>query len=120
MERVPQAAQIASTAPAKYPAMIPSGTPTRNPRAQREVIGILRRIVELRPGLQIIATTHSPYIVDEFPPEAVVVLTLDDEGHTMARRLSEHPKFDKWKEAMNTGELWAWVGEDWIREQHGE
>ena len=52
-----------------------------HPRAQREVIGILRRIVELRPGLQIIATTHSPYIVDEFPPEAVVVLTLDDEGH---------------------------------------
>ena len=88
-----------------------------HPRAQREVIRILQQIVEIRPGLQIIATTHSPYLVDEFPPEAVVVLTLDETGHGLARRLSEHPKFEEWKDAMNAGELWAWVGEDWIRER---
>jgi predicted ATPase len=89
-----------------------------HPRAQREVVEILRRTLERFPQMQIIATTHSPYLLDAFAPEEVVLFALDDQGHSTCRRLADHPEIEKWREAMDSGELWASVGEDWIREPH--
>ncbi len=29
-------------------------------------------------------------------------------------RLTDHPKFDKWKEEMAPGEMWSLCGEKWL------
>jgi predicted ATPase len=85
-----------------------------HPRAQREIVQLVRKIVDNDPQLQVVCTTHSPYVVDEFEPESVVVLKLDDGGATHARRLSEHPDIDQWRKMMQAGEFWSSVGEDWV------
>lgn len=82
--------------------------------AQVKLIEALRTMLERDPTLQIVCTTHSPYLLDLFKPEEVRVLALDAERRTHARPLTEHPEFGKWKFGTQTGELWATLGEDWV------
>ena len=82
--------------------------------AQADLIHVLRELMTLDPELQIICTTHSPYLLDRFEPAEVRVLALDAERRTHARPLTEHPDFDKWKFGTQTGELWAALGEAWV------
>jgi predicted ATPase len=90
-----------------------------HPKAQRELIAQLRKILEQRPELQIVLTSHSPYIVDELEPEEVWLLATDDEGVAHAQRLSDHPEADQWLKVLTTGEFWSAEGEEWVV-PHGE
>jgi predicted ATPase len=85
-----------------------------HPKAQRELVGVLRRILDQRPDLQIVFTTHSPYIVDELAPEETWLLNTDEEGVAHTRRLSEHPDAEKSLQVLTTGEFWSAEGEDWV------
>lgn len=85
-----------------------------HPRAQRQLVERLRTLVESTPGLQIIATSHSPYLVDAFRPEEVVVLGLRKDGTAAARRLSEHPDAKRAMEVLSTGEFLAAEEEAWV------
>jgi predicted ATPase len=89
-----------------------------HPSAQAEVIKILRAFLVEDPELQIIATTHSPYLLDCFEADEVRVMTLADDGFARCRSLTDHPNFAKWEGALAAGEMWASVGESWIREVH--
>jgi predicted ATPase len=82
--------------------------------AQVKLVQVLRKLMELDRELQIVCTTHSPYLLDLFEPAEVRVLALDAERRTHARPLTEHPDFGKWKFGTQTGELWAALGEDWV------
>jgi predicted ATPase len=82
--------------------------------AQVKLVQVLRELMNLDPELQIVCTTHSPYLLDLFEPAEVRVLALDAERRTHARPLTEHPDFGKWKFGTQTGELWAALGEDWV------
>ncbi len=82
--------------------------------AQVKLVQVLRDLVKLDPELQIVCTTHSPYLLDLFEPAEVRVLALDAERRTHARPLTEHPDFGKWKFGTQTGELWAALGEEWV------
>jgi energy-coupling factor transporter ATP-binding protein EcfA2 len=82
--------------------------------AQTKLVEALRTLMKLDPELQIICTTHSPYLLDLFEPAEVRVLALDAERRTHARPLTEHPDFAKWKFGTQTGELWAALGEAWV------
>jgi energy-coupling factor transporter ATP-binding protein EcfA2 len=82
--------------------------------AQVKLVQVLRRLMELDLELQIVCTTHSPYLLDLFEPAEVRVLALDAERRTHARPLTEHPEFGKWKFGTQTGELWAALGEEWV------
>lgn len=84
-----------------------------HPRAQADLIRCLRRILEERPELQIICTTHSPFLLNHFTAEEVRVMGLDDQRHAHVRTLSEHPDWAEWKSTMQTGEFWSVVGDDW-------
>ncbi len=66
--------------------------------------------------MQIVATSHSPYLLDHLAPEEVRLTVLDDQGAVVAGRLDEHPEFEKWKETMAPGEFWSMVGEKWLLE----
>ena len=85
-----------------------------HPKAQRELIGQLRKILEQRPELQIVLTSHSPYIVDELEADEVWLLATDEEGVAQARRLSDHPDAERALEVLTTGEFWSAEGEDWV------
>lgn len=82
--------------------------------AQFEVISLLRRLLAARDDLQIVATTHSPYLLDAFTPDEVYVMALDADGFGHARRLDEMPDFELAKRGLQTGEIWASVGEAWV------
>jgi predicted ATPase len=82
--------------------------------AQVKLLQVLRELMKLDPELQIVCTTHSPYVLDLFEPAEVRVLALDAERRTHARSLTEHPDFGKWKFGTQTGELWAALGEEWV------
>lgn len=85
-----------------------------HPRAQRELIRMLRQIIADNPQLQIIATSHSPYLVDEFAPEEVIVFALRKDGTSAARPLSEHPRVMQALEVLTTGEFLAAEEEAWV------
>jgi predicted ATPase len=87
-----------------------------HPKAVRDLMETLREIQKLKPGLQIIATSHSPYVLHSLKPNEVRVVTLDPERGTLVAPLEAYPEFDKWRDAMTPGEFWSFVGEDWVKD----
>lgn len=91
-----------------------------HPRAQRDLVALLRKLLDQDPELQIVASTHSPYLLDQLEPKEVRLTTRLDDGSVACARLDEHPDFEKWKEAMTPGEFWSMVGEKWVGERQLE
>ncbi len=88
-----------------------------HPKAVHDLVKTLRELQKVNPKLQIVATSHSPYVLDELEPQEVRVVTRDAELGTIVGRLTDHPNFEKWKDAMLPGEFWSHVGEDWLLEK---
>ncbi|HRI64002.1 MAG TPA: AAA family ATPase, partial [Polyangium sp.] len=78
-----------------------------HPQAQMELVTLIKRLLDEFPDLQIVATTHSPYILDQLEPSDVHVFALRDDGTVATRPLSEHPEAAKMKGALTTGQLWT-------------
>lgn len=81
--------------------------------AQYTLIKAIRGVMEARPELQIICTSHAPVLLDSFDVKEVRVMALDKDGATRVKPLSELPNLERWT-SMGTGELWANFGEDWV------
>jgi predicted ATPase len=88
-----------------------------HPRAQKDLIALLRGLLETNPDLQLLAATHSPYMLDCMGPNEVRMTNLREDGATACAPLAKHPKFDKWKDEMAPGEMWSLFGEKWLVEQ---
>jgi predicted ATPase len=86
-----------------------------HPRALGDLIGCLRRMTEEVP-VQILATSHSPYLLDSLEPEEVRLTGFLEDGTATICELSDHPDFKRWKDVMTPGEFWSTAGEDWIRD----
>lgn len=87
-----------------------------HPQAQRELMTVFKEIIAENPNLQIIFSTHSPYIIDALAPSQVHILNNSKSGFTIAKRLDEHPDVEWAKETLTTGEFWDAEGEDWVVE----
>lgn len=87
-----------------------------HPQAQRELMTVFKEIIAENPNLQIIFSTHSPYIIDALVPSQVHILNNSKSGFTMSKRLDEHPDVEWAKETLTTGEFWDAEGEDWVLE----
>jgi len=85
-----------------------------HPKAQRDLIAVFKEILQDNPNLRIIFSTHSPYIVDELIPSQVHVLSNNNSGVTLCKRLDEHPDVEWAKQTLTTGEFWDAEGEDWV------
>lgn len=85
-----------------------------HPKAQRELMAVFKEVIQANPNLQIIFSTHSPYIVDELTPSQVHVLSNTDSGFTRCKRLDNHPDVEWAKQTLTTGEFWDAEGEDWV------
>lgn len=88
-----------------------------HPRAQKELTSLLRRLMTTNADLQIIATTHSPYMLDCMEANEVRMTWLGDDGGTVCAPLTDHPQFNKWKNEMTPGEMWSMFGEKWLVKQ---
>jgi len=85
-----------------------------HPKAQKELIALLRGLLETHPDLQIVATTHSPYMVDCMQAHEVRMTILGEDGSTVCAALARHPEFERWKDEMAPGEMWSLFGEKWL------
>ncbi|RKH87180.1 hypothetical protein D7Y21_19580 [Corallococcus sp. AB045] len=85
-----------------------------HPVAQGKLIGVLRTIQKNDPELQIVATSHSPFILNYLKPEEIRMTFLAENGFARCEKLTAHPEFEKWKDLMSPGEFWSTVGESWI------
>ncbi|MDB9535387.1 AAA family ATPase [Dolichospermum planctonicum CS-1226] len=87
-----------------------------HPQAQRELMTVFKEIIAENTNLQIIFSTHSPYIIDALVPSQVHILNNSKSGFTMSKRLDDHPDVEWAKETLTTGEFWDAEGEDWVVE----
>jgi hypothetical protein len=83
-----------------------------HPKAQRQLVRVLRDLTSADPALQMIVTTHSPYVVDEVAPEQVWALGRGPKG-VRAARLADHPNAAEALGVLTTGEFWSTEGENW-------
>jgi predicted ATPase len=81
--------------------------------AQVRLVHALQKLLVGRPDLQLVATSHSPYLLQEMPASSVRVLGLSA-GGVRCQPLTSHPDYEKWKAVLGTGEIWANLGEDWL------
>jgi predicted ATPase len=80
---------------------------------QRELINVIKEIIAANSELQVIFSTHSPYVVDKLALSQVHVLRSAASGLISCKRLDEHPDAEWAKQTLTTGEFWDSVGEDW-------
>lgn len=87
-----------------------------HPRAQRDLVAVLQAALAQSENsdLQIIATTHSPFVVDAVSADDVRVLSLGPKGHARCKKLTDHPDWQKWRDQLKAGEFWSFVGEEWL------
>lgn len=78
-----------------------------HPQAQMELMGELKRLLEGFPEIQLVATTHSPYILDALDPSDVRVFAPRKDGSVACRSLSEHPQAEKMRGVLTAGQLWS-------------
>ncbi len=78
-----------------------------HPQAQMELVTLIKRLLDEFPDVQIVATTHSPYILDQLDPADVHAFALRDDGTVATRPLSEHPEIKRMKGALTTGQIWT-------------
>lgn len=78
-----------------------------HPTAQQRLVAVLRALTEGPDAIQVIATSHSPYIVDAVEPEAVQVFALRADGTVAIRALSEHPEAAALRGSLSAGQLWT-------------
>jgi predicted ATPase len=90
-----------------------------HPAAQADLVAVLRKVLEVNPDLQIVATSHSPYFLDHMKAEEVRLMTLDEQGFSHLANLTDHPEFERWRGVMMPGEFWSSVGESWILSPSG-
>jgi predicted ATPase len=87
-----------------------------HPLAQKTLLDVLAKLMQRFPDLQILATAHSPYLLDGLEPQQIRLMATDSDGYAVCGRLTDHPQFEKWKDEMAPGELWSLFGESWVAE----
>jgi len=88
-----------------------------HPRAQMELVRMIKHLLALEElkEVQVVATTHSPYTLDELDPIDVYAFALRDDGTVASRRLSEHPEAENTRGTLKAGQLWSLDPErDWV------
>jgi len=88
-----------------------------HPLAQKQLVEVIGQILKKYPDLQVLATAHSPYLLNYLTPEQVRIMATGPDGYSRCGRLSDHPKFATWNEEMAPGEMWSLFGEKWLADK---
>ena len=89
-----------------------------HPAAQERLVKLIEHYQKRSPPFQVVATSHSPFILNWLKPEQVRLTAIASDGAAYCRKLTEHPEFARWKDVMKPGEFWSTVGEKWLLEGH--
>ncbi len=88
-----------------------------HPENLEMIMHLFRRLTEGDFGdrpVQVIMTTHSPYLLDHAEPEEVRVVTRSREAGTRVARLSDLPDLKEKLRDFKLGELWTAFGDEHI------
>lgn len=85
-----------------------------HPRAQQRLVEVLREVLARSPTTQIVATSHSPFLLDALEHREVRLTALAEDGSVNCAELRQHPAFERWKDQVRPGEFWAAEMEDWL------
>ncbi|MBK6687157.1 MAG: AAA family ATPase [Deltaproteobacteria bacterium] len=84
-----------------------------HPTAQLQLIQYLKDIAGDGSKIQIIAASHSPYILSAVDPKYVYVTAIKD-GVSHVKPLSQHPLAAKRLQVLDAGEFWSSEDESWV------
>jgi predicted ATPase len=85
-----------------------------HPKRLRDVLAILRDLVAEQNRSQVLLTTHSPYVVDQFGPDEVTLCQKAADGSVAVRLLSESETVREQLDIFTLGEIWTAEGEEGI------
>jgi len=91
-----------------------------HPERLKDIVRILKRLVDRQQQTQIVLTTHSPYLLDEFEPHEVTLCQKDDEGAIQTRRLSSIPSVNGQIDVFRLGEIWTGEGDEALAKESGD
>lgn len=91
-----------------------------HPHRLTEVMGILKQLVEGQTHTQIVLTTHSPHMRDEFEPEEVTLCQRRPNGSIATTRLSDSPSVKRQLDVFTLGENWSAEGDEALAPQSTE
>jgi len=76
-----------------------------NPYMTEQIVSLLRDINE-KQERQVIITTHSPVILNDFKQEEIIFLWKDKKGSVHSRKFFDTEEMKSLLEALNPGEVW--------------
>lgn len=76
-----------------------------HPGRLKEVVEMLRRVCQTRPGAQVILTTHSPFLLDYVEPHEVRLFYRDEQSEVRVHHLEDTPDIKDRLKYMMLGEL---------------
>lgn len=77
-----------------------------HPGRVREVVRLLRQMTVASPAIQVIMTSHSPYLVDEMKPEEVTWCRREG-SNIVTERLDQNDLVRQQKGLFELGEIWS-------------
>jgi len=84
-----------------------------NPYMTEQIVSLLRDLNE-KQGRQIIVTTHSPVVLNDFKPEEIIFLWKDKNGSVHSKKFFDTEEMRKALDFLNPGEIWENYGKDAI------
>lgn len=84
--------------------------------ALKEIVEAIRHACE-QEQVQVVMTTHSPYLLDLVEPDEAIVFTKDENNAVQAKRLSEFPDVKDMTKHFMTGEIWTLLGDTTLAEK---
>ena len=85
-----------------------------HPKRLQEIVQILRDLITTQSQMQVLISTHSPYLLDLCRPEEVTLCRKGKDGAVAAHRLSESKVVKDQIDIFTLGEIWTNEGEDRI------
>lgn len=82
-----------------------------HPSLLKQVVRNLRRLIDGQSRTQVVLSTHSPYLLDEFQPEEVSLCSRLPDGSTALQRLCDSARVRRQIDVFSLGEIWG-QGED--------
>ncbi len=82
-----------------------------HPKRLQDVLQILRELITEQGHTQIILTTHSPYVVDQFQPDEVSLCHKEGDGSVVVRQLSKSQTVKEQIDVFTLGEIWTAEGD---------
>jgi predicted ATPase len=87
-----------------------------HPARLKEVLQILRELVAEQAKTQVVMTTHSPYVVDQFKPDEVTLCQRGRDGAVTVHRLSDSKSVRDQIDIFGLGEIWTAEGDEKLAE----